>query len=282
MTTRPVWRSRVWPVLGPVLGLLAIALLAVGADGPGATIVPIVIVVTAISVAIWTIVRARLQRREYEARLTAWAAAEATHHERLRIARELHDIVSHGLGMITLRATAAQRIQGDRRESERDQALEDIVHASKHAISELRRMLTVIRDADEAPLRPVQSLADIPGLVEAARSTGLAAQLSIGALGDVSPGVQATVCAIVREAIANTSRYAGPTELRIDLRRDDQTIIVTAEDDGPKTPWQPTRGAGHGLDGLRERVDALGGDLRTGQAGNGFRVTAHLPDGEVL
>lgn len=282
MTTRPVWRSRAWLTAGAILAVLTIALLAVGAEGPGSVVIPIVIVVTAISVTGWTVVRARWQRRDYEARLTAWAAAEATHHERLRIARELHDIVSHGLGMITLRATAAQRVQGDQRETERDQALADIVHASRHAISELRRMLTVLRDTDDAPLRPVQNLSDIPALVDAARAAGLAPRLTMGTLGEVSPGVQATVCAIIREAIANTTRYAGPAEIRIAVRREGDTIIVTAEDDGPSTSWQPTRGAGHGLAGLRERVDALGGDLVAGRAGNGFRVTARLPDGEVL
>jgi two-component system sensor histidine kinase DesK len=92
--------------------------------------------------------------------------------------------------------------------------------------------------------------------------------------------VQATACAIVREAIANTSRYAGPTDLRVDLRRDGDAIVVTVAVDGPRGHWQPTRGAGHGLAGLRERVDALDGALHAGPSGAGFHLTARLPDGE--
>jgi signal transduction histidine kinase len=237
---------------------------------------------TAVAMTAWTVVRARHQRFEHEARLTSWAAEHAAHHERLRVARELHDIVSHGLGVIILRAVSAQRVRGQHREAERDQALTDIEHAGREAVAELRRMLTVLRDSDErdVPLRPVQSLSDLPSVVDAARATGLQPRLTVADLGEVSPGVQAAACAIVREAIANTARYAGPTGVVIALWRDGGTIVVTVEDDGPRAPWQATRGAGHGLAGLRERVDALGGDLDATPAGTGFRLIARLPDGD--
>lgn len=255
------------------------ALLAVGANGPGASVVALVIVAAAGAVTTWTVVRARQQRLEYEARLTSWAAERAAHEERLRIARELHDIVSHGLGLIILRSAAARRVPED----DREVALADIEQAGREAVAELRRMLTLLRhdgDRAAAPLRPVLSLADLPAIVAAARSTGLDPRLSVGVLGAVSPGAQATACAIVREAIANTSRYAGPTDIRIELRRDGDMIVVTAEDDGPRGRWQPASGAGHGLAGLRERVDALGGTLCAEPAGTGFRLIARLPDGE--
>ncbi|ANN17807.1 histidine kinase [Amycolatopsis orientalis] len=278
---RPVWRSRAWLVACAVLVVAAFALLAVGADGPGAVIVPVLVVATAIGVTTWTLIRARQRRLDYEARLTTWAAEHATHHERLRIARELHDIVSHGLGVITLRASAARRVRGDVREAEREQALIDIEQASRDAVTELRRMLAVLRDTDErgAPLRPVRNLSDLPAIVEATRPLGLEPQLTVGELGDVSPGVQATVCEIVREAVANTARYAGPTLTRVDLRRDGDAIVVTVEDDGPRGDWSPSRGAGHGLAGLRERVGVLGGELRAAPAGTGFQLIARLPDG---
>lgn len=279
---RPVRQSRAWVVFGVVLVVLTLALLAVGQQGPGSVVIPLVIVVTAVAMTAWTVVRARQQRLEYEARLTSWAAEQAAHHERLRIARELHDIVSHGLGVIILRAVSAQRVRGGGREAERDQALTDIEQTGREAVAELRRMLTVLRDSGErdAPLRPVQSLSDIPAIVDAARATGLRPRLTIAELGEVSPGVQATACAIVREAVANTARYAGPTEVDITLRRDGGTIVVTVRDDGPRSAWQPARGAGHGLAGLRERVDALGGDLVAAPEGPGFRLLARLPDGD--
>ena len=275
-------QSRVWVVFGAVLVVLTMALLTVGKQGPGSVIIPLIIVLTAVAMTAWTVVRARQQRLEHEARLTSWAAEHAAHHERLRIARELHDIVSHGLGVIILRAVSAQRVRGERREAERDQALTDIEHAGREAVAELRRMLTVLRDSDErdVPLRPVQSLSDIPAVVDAARAAGLQPRLTVADLGEVSPGVQAAACAIVREAIANTARYAGPTGVDIALWRDGGTIVVTVEDDGPRAPWQATRGAGHGLAGLRERVDALGGDLDATPAGTGFRLIARLPDGD--
>ncbi|WP_181770902.1 sensor histidine kinase [Amycolatopsis pittospori] len=278
---RPEWRSRAWLAASTVLVVAVVVLLAVGANGRGAVVVPILVVATAIGVTTWTLVRARKRRLDYEARLTAWAAEHATHHERLRIARELHDIVSHGLGVITLRASAARRVQGDTREAEHEQALIDIEHASRDAVTELRRMLAVLRDPAEydAPLWPVRNLSDLPAIVEAARSLGLAPRLDVGELGDVSPGVQATICEIVREAVANTARYAGPTSAHIGLRRDSDTIVVTVEDDGPRGAWSPTHGAGHGLAGLRERAEVLGGSLHAAPAGTGFRLTARLPDG---
>ncbi|WP_394361526.1 sensor histidine kinase [Amycolatopsis sp. SB7-3] len=278
---RPEWRSRAWLVASAVLVVAAVALLAVGANGPGAVVVPILVVATAIGVTTWTVVRARKRRLDYEARLTGWAAEHATQHERLRIARELHDIVSHGLGVITLRASAARRVRGEVREAEREQALADIERTSRDAVTELRRMLAVLRDPDErgAPLRPVLNLSDLPAIVEAVRPLGLEPRLDVGELGDVSPGIQATVCEIVREAVANTARYAGPTTARVGLRREGDTIVVTVEDDGPRNAWSPAAGAGHGLAGLRERAEILGGELHAAPAGTGFRLTARLPDG---
>lgn len=279
--TRPVRQSRTWLIFSVVLVVLVAALLAVGKEGPGSVVVPLVIVVLAVATTAWTVIRARRQRIEYEARLTSWAAEQAAHQERLRIARELHDIVSHGLGLIIVRATAARRVRGADRETERDQALAEIEQAGRGAVAELRRMLTVLRDSAEraAPLRPVPSLADIPGVVDAARATGLRPTLEIAELGDVSPGVQATACAVVREALANASRYAGPSKVHIGLRREGNVVVVSVRDEGPSGEWQPTRGAGLGLAGLRERVDALAGELVAAREGGGFHLAARLPDG---
>jgi len=244
--------------------VLTAALLTVGADGPGATVVALVIVAAAVVVTTWTVVRARAHRLAYEARLTAWAAERAARDERLRIARELHDVVSHGLGLIVVRAAAARRSNGDGAA-----ALPDIEKAGRDALTELRRMLTVLRGNDVL-LRPAPSLADLPEVLAAARSAGLDVVCEADELGEVSPGVQAAAVAVVREAVANTLRHAGPTAVRVELRRDGAAVVVTVEDDGPRGHWQPTPGAGHGLAGLRERVTALGGRLETaGGAGNG-------------
>ena len=143
---RPARRSRVWKVtVGTCVALLA-SLLMTGAEGVMAIVLPSLIAATAVGVAVWAVWRTRTDRAAYEARLTAWAASEAVLAERIAIARDLHDIVSHGLGLITVRAAAA-RLAGDD-PAEAQEALADIETAGRSATAELRRMLTVLRTAD--------------------------------------------------------------------------------------------------------------------------------------
>lgn len=278
-TDRPIWRSRAW--LGAVITLLVLGLVlsSVGADSPVAE--PAILVITAIvavSVIGWTQLRIRAQRRRYEAELAAWASERSAQAERLRIAADLHDLVSHGLGLITVRAAAARGIAGQGEESEQAHALADIERAGRETTTELRRMLTVLRDPGTAPLRPADTLDDLPAVVQAGNVAGLTATLAVDELGDVSPGVQLTACAVVREGLNNTLRHAGPTDVRVDVRADGEVVVVEVQDAGPQGPWQPQSGAGHGLDGLRERVSALGGELSAERHERGFRVVARIPD----
>ena len=272
---RPAWRPRAWAVAAAVLALLAFALLAVGVDspvaGPGALAVAAGITV---AVASWAITRTRAQRARYEDELATWAAERATHVERLRIAADLHDLVSHGLGLITVRAASAARAG----ESERMRALTEIERVSRETTTELRRVLTVLRTGDPAPLRPPDTLADLPAIVRATGDAGLAATLDIDGVDDVSPGVQLTVCAVVREGLTNALRHAGPGRAHVDVHRDGEAIVVTVADDGPRGRWPAQPGAGHGIAGLRERVTALGGTLVAGPCGGGFQLAARIPD----
>jgi len=109
-TQRPTVRSRVWPAAAAVAVVLFVALFAMGATGPLTVVVPSLIAVAAVAFAFWAVRRAGAERAAYEDRLTRWAATEAVLAERLRIARDLHDIVSHGLGLITVRAAAARHL----------------------------------------------------------------------------------------------------------------------------------------------------------------------------
>lgn len=280
-TGRPTWRSRAWLVAAGILFVLALVLSAMGVDPPGAAWATTISAVgIAAAVLVWALLRTRSQRRRYEAELAAWAAERATQAERLRIAGDLHDLVSHGLGLITIRAAVARSIGGPGREDERADALADIERASRETTLELRRMLAVLRAPGAAPLHPADTLDDLPAIVAAVNSAGLTAALRVADLGDVSPGVQLTVCAVVREALNNTVRHAGPTEASVDVRRDGAAILVEARDAGPRAPWPPQPGAGHGLDGLRERVAFLGGTLHAQREGPGFRLAARLPDRE--
>lgn len=282
-TGRPSWRSRVWAAAVAVLAVFALLLASTGVDGPASgRVVAAVAVVVTVMVLGWAYTRTRAQRRQHEDELAAWAAERAAQAERLRIAADLHDLVSHGLGLITVRATAARSLRGAQAEAERGDALADIERASRETTTELRRMLAVLRTPGAAPLRPAETLADLPAIVDAANATGLTASLHLGEVGEVSPGTQLTVCAVVREALHNTTRHAGPVRARVEVGRESGVIVVDVTDDGPLDGWRPQPGAGHGLDGLRERVTALGGTLRAGPERGRFRLTARIPDRENL
>ncbi len=312
-------RSRAWPIASGLLFVLLLVLATVGTSPPlAAIVVTVVIALCAAAIVVWALLRTRRQRRRYEDELTAWAAERATHAERLRIARDLHDLASHGLGLVTVRAAAARTLTGPAGDAERIAALADIEHAGREATTELRRMLAVLRrPGDDTSLRPAESLADLPRIVELARTSGVRAELTIDAgqgaervagegvgevatgerltrggiregagdewvageaVGEVSGGVQLTVCAVVREALANTARHAGPTRAAVVVRREGNAILVSVTDDGPGAGWVPHPGGGAGLAGLRERVGAMGGTLETGSAAAGFQVVARLPD----
>ncbi|GAA0561404.1 hypothetical protein GCM10010172_50730 [Paractinoplanes ferrugineus] len=268
-TDRPAWRSRVWIAAVAVLVLLALVLTTAGFANPASAWATLVAVAGFTAAVIgWALLRTSAQRHHYEEELATWAAERAAQGERLRIARELHDLASHGLGLITVRASVARTVTGPGGEAERDDALADIERISREATTELRRMLAVLRTSGPAPLRPGDTLGDLPAIVKAANEAGMTTTLGVGELGAVSPGVQLTVCAVVREALNNTLRHAGPVGARVELRRDREAVVVHVQDDGPGPGWQPRPGAGQGLRGLRERLNTLGGTLTAEPAGS--------------
>lgn len=281
---RPVWRSRARLASAITVAVALFAISLLGVDRPEQAWMPLAALVVIVSAAFWaTARRERRERRIHEERLTVWAAERAAQEERLRIARELHDLASHGLGLITVRAAAAARAAGDDSDAERTAALRDIERTGREATTELRRMLAVLRSRDggAALLRPAETLADLPGILAVARETGLEVEARLpdpDELGAVSPGVQLAVCAIAREALTNAARHAGPTAVSVALERSSGEVVVEIRDRGAAACWAPAPGAGFGLLGLRERVTALGGRLETGPTASGFRVLARIPD----
>jgi signal transduction histidine kinase len=265
------------PVVAVVVSVLVTIMFTTGAKGPLAVVLPPLIVGGALAAAVWAVRRGRADRAAYESRLTAWAASEAALAERLRIAGDLHDIVSHGLGLITVRAAATRHLP---KPAEVEAALTDIEDAGRHATAELRRMLTVLREPSTNGQRaPVDNLDDLPGIVHAASLAGLRTELAVEPLGPVSPGVQVAVCKVVREALSNAARHAGPTDARVRVYRHGADVIVTVADTGPAADgWRASPGAGHGLAALRERVGSLGGRLSAEPVDAGFRVDARIPD----
>lgn len=274
---RPSRDSRVWLLVIAALIVLLIALLVPG-EGVLYTTIAAVIVALAIAITVWALLRARSDRRHYETRLTEWAAERAVQADRLRIARDLHDLASHGLGLMTVRAATAN-LTDDEDDAERRQALTDIEHVGRETTTELRRMLVLLRTGDApAPLRPTDSLADLPTIIEQARRGGLTVEVEQENLGEVSPGVQLTICAVIREALANTLQYAGPGHVRLSIERARNAISVDCRDSGPVADWRPHPGTGNGLRGLRERLGLHNGTLTTGPAGTGFRLLAEIPE----
>lgn len=251
----------------------------------------------------------RRDRRAHERRLTQETAARAVAEDRLVIARELHDAVSGNLGAITVRCAVARRLEttpdGLRT------ALDDVETASREATDALRRMLAVLRDenrrptpgalaaipAGDAPVAdpgPVNSLAEsLRELIGRARRTGVTVDLDAEAHPGADVGTaQATAMTdglpaptaqaatrVVAEALANTTRHAGPTRARVTLRREPGRLRIAVVDDGPATGWEPHPGAGQGLRGLHESLTALGGTLTAGPRADapGFAVEAILP-----
>lgn len=281
-TDRPIWRSRAWTAVAAAVGVVTLVFATVGVEGPGSVAVAWTLAITVVGgAALSASLRLRDERRRYEDELAGWAAERAAQAERLRIARDLHDLASHGLGLITLRAAAARSVPGEAGALERERALADIEQASRRTTDELRRMLTVLRSPGPAPLRPADTLADLPEVVEAAAAgvTAPTLEVDLDRLGDVAPLAQLTVCAVVREALQNTVRHAGPTAVCVVVRREADDLVADVHDAGPEVGWEPRPGAGHGLAGLRERVAAAGGSLTAGPHGDGWAVCARVPAG---
>jgi signal transduction histidine kinase len=206
------------------------------------------------------------------------AAVHRFDEERLRLAHELHDTIAHTLVGINTQAAAALHLQR-KQPSQSFDALQDIVRSSADALAELRSTLKIVRPADgEAPLRPAQSLAELPELLDGVRGAGI----DIGLALDVTPGdVPAPIAhgayRIVQESLTNILRHSNAKHagVRVALVGDD--LVVEVLDDGHAAP-SDSRTPGQGLRGMTERAAALGGSCEAGVApGGGWRVRASLP-----
>lgn len=277
MTAAPVRRTA-WLLCGGVAAVLAVAFVVLGADP---LLAAALVAVAGLLVAGWAVLRLRGERSAHAADLATWADSQAVLTERLTIARDLHDLVSHGLGLITVRAASARHTSASgTAPPELLEALADVETISRQATAELRRMLLALRTGDEpAPLRPAESLDALGDLVDATRRAGIDVELRAEDLPDLPAGVQLAVCAVVREGLANAARHAGTTTVEVAVRAAGGGVLVEVTDAGPTGAWSAAPGAGHGLTGLRERVGLLGGAVECGPHGTGFRLAASIPGG---
>ena len=231
------------------------------------------------------------------------SAQLAVAEERVRIARELHDIVAHGVSLMTIQIAAARRVAPKSPDSA-SESLEAAEETGRQTLSELEGMLSVLRGADasigaaaglgsrpgdrtqaghdpqdagggtaEDPRRPLPRLSDLGGLVEAVRNTGRTVSFSVlGEAPTLPASVEMTLYRVVQEALTNAVRYAGEAAVDVQVIFSPADITVFVDDDGPgdATPRPPaapaahSQSSGHGLVGMKERLAAVGGTLEAG------------------
>ena len=200
--------------------------------------------------------------------------------ERLRIARDLHDVIGHNISLINVQASMGLDLMDSQPEQARA-ALSAIKSASKEALEELRTMLTPLRgDDDAAPRSPAPGLDRLPELIELTRAAGLSVEVEItGTALPLPAAVQLAAYRIIQESLTNVARHAGRARVTVRVTYDDADVHIQIDDDG-KAPagWAAVIGTGSGITGMRERATALGGNLSAGfRPGGGFRVSARLP-----
>jgi signal transduction histidine kinase len=292
------------------LGLALAVALAISLGGyarPGVAsdgTVPVVFVL----VICWMIGYAVRQRREYAHALQQQAASKAVTEERLRIARELHDVVAHSMSVIAVQAGFGQYVI-DSNPSDAREALGAIQATSRDALEEMRRMLGVLRQQDiaaasggpsaaapappvpTAPLAPAPGLARLDRLVERTSGTGVQVRLErSGAVSDVPAGVDLSAYRIIQEALTNVVKHAGGDACcTVRVRFTHEALSIEVADDGggalagagstiSMAGAADGESGGHGIIGMRERAALCGGSLEAGPAPDGgFRVTATLP-----
>jgi signal transduction histidine kinase len=273
-TSVPIRRSGAWAV-----GVTAVLMAATapsnpfGWNGGGFVLIPANIAVALFGgIAIG-------DRRAYAAAQRERAEREARRsvdEERLRIARELHDVVAHTMATINVQASAAAQVLRDRPEQAAE-SLAAIRTASKDGLRELRAILNVLRHADEPadPTSPAPGLARLDALAEGVRQAGLPVTLTVtGRPRPLPTVIDLAAFRIIQEALTNSIRHAGPATAMVTVNHGDDLLVEIADTGRGAT----STGSGHGLRGMRERAAAAGGTIEIGPGEEaGFRVAARFP-----
>ncbi|GAA2443486.1 sensor histidine kinase [Streptomyces glaucus] len=226
-------------------------------------------------------VHAIRERAERAERTREEEARRRVAEERLRIARDLHDVVAHHIALVNVQAGVAAHVL-DKRPDQAKEALAHVREAGRSALNELRATVGLLRQSGdpEAPTEPAPGLDRLDELVGTFRSAGLHVEVARADRGgDLPAAVDLAAYRVVQEALTNVQKHAGPgARAEVSVVRVGPDIEVTVIDDGPGQGDASGSGGGHGLLGMRERVGALRGTLTTGpRYGGGFRVHAILP-----
>jgi signal transduction histidine kinase len=254
--------------------VLALALLGT-ADGQGGALRNIMLSLLALTGA-WLLggtTRRAVLEAEHATRAERQAAVVA---ERLRVAREVHDVVSHSLGTIAVTAGVAARVGAGNPDHLRDRLVQ-IEATGRQALDELRATLGAVRVGEEgAGRRPQPGTGDLPALAEHARTGGVAVRMTVTGADALPPGIGLAVYRIVQEGLTNAVRHAPGARCAVTVRGLGGEVQVTVTDDGKGTRLSDE--PGHGLIGLRERVELLGGRLTAGPGPQGgFELRASIP-----
>lgn len=223
----------------------------------------------------WTAGLMMRRKRIEAANAAASDRARVVVEERMRIARELHDIVSHSLSLIAVQAGVANHIADEQPERARE-AMRSIEETSRDALAEMRSVLTVLRaDAPSGTREPVPGLADLEALVDRAREAGVVVEANIDVPVRVPDGVALAVHRVVQESLTNVVKHAGGGRCEVTVRADRSEIRAEIVDDGVR---RAASAGGHGLIGMRERVLMYGGSFSAGPVPEGgFAVRAVVP-----
>jgi signal transduction histidine kinase len=226
-------------------------------------------------------VRARLRRAEQDREREAERRVQQ---ERLRIAREMHDVLAHTIAAINVQAGVADDVIEDAPDKARA-SLQDIRRQSRDAIAELKATVGVLREGGSAaPRAPAPGLAELDGLVEMAARAGVRVEVAVAGAARPLPGtVDLAAYRIVQESLTNVVRHAHASAATVSVRYDPEAVVLEVQDDGSgQNNGAGGEHDGHGLIGMRERATAVGGTLRVGKApGGGYLVQATLPTGEA-
>jgi signal transduction histidine kinase len=243
--------------------------------GFAGSVLPAAVLVAVIA---WLIGNSIRQAHTQAQLVRAQAAAQTVMAERLRIARELHDVVAHSIGIIAIQAGAGRRVF-DASPAEARDALAAIEAASRETLSGLRRMVTGLRqtepESEQAQLGPAPGLADVERLVVMTLDAGVRVDVDWrGSREPLPADIDLSAFRIIQEAVTNVVRHAGTSQCRVLIDQQAGQLTIEVSDTG----CGGAAGTGYGITGMRERTALLGGEFEAGpRLGGGFRVTARLP-----
>jgi len=273
-----VWTTRRWFVIG-VASVAAADLAPLTATSPGNRSSSFLfgVITIIVMLLIRRVLGDRERRLELAERERDVAAREAVVAERARIARELHDAIAHNVSMMVVQAGAERRVLDEEQSSTRE-VLATVESIGRGALTEMRRLVGMLRSDENDPLTPQPGLGDLPQLVTQVREAGLPVELSIeGDRRELPVGLELSAFRIVQEALTNALKHAGDARATVRVRYGPDSLELEIVDDGAGADARAD-GGGHGLVGMRERVALYGGRFEANRrAAGGFTVRALLP-----